>query len=172
MLTVRTKRLRLLALTAGHLRLYLADPRQLEEELDLQPSLSPARQALRRAIGLKLTAMDQVDERWLPWHAYWLAVIETVQIGAGLAGFKGPPNDAGLVEIGYGIEAAQRRQGYAVETVGGLIEWAFATHECRAVTARTQATNEASAAVLRKAGFHAFGSDGEQMLWRIVKEPV
>jgi RimJ/RimL family protein N-acetyltransferase len=124
---------------------------------------------LRRAIGLKLEAMAQAEDDSLPWHTYWLIVDIARQVGVGLVGFKGVPDDTGQAEIGYGIEPAHRRQGYATEAVRALVAWAFSSPHCRAVTARTQITNEASAAVLRKAGFQPYSSEGGQVLWRLEK---
>ena len=166
---VTTERLRLLALTGDQLRLYLVDPRQLEEALGLRPGLAPAEPALRRAIGLKLSAMGATQERLWPWFTYWLVVIAAEQTGAGLAGFKGQADDAGQVEIGYGIEQAYRRRGYATEAVGALVGWAFAAPACLAVTARTLVASEASAAVLRYVGFRLYGSEEDELLWRIDK---
>ena len=166
---ISTKRLQLLALTAGQLRLYLVDPGRLEEALNLQPGLAPAGQALRRAIGLKLQDMAGLDERLLAWHTYWLVIVSERQTGAGLVGFKGSPDENGQVELGYGIEPSDRSRGYATEAVGALVEWAYASPECLAVTARTQATNEVSMAVLRKVGFQPNGSENGQLLWRLKK---
>jgi len=169
MSVITTQRLSLHPLTADQLRLCLTDQDQLALELELHPSVLTTGQLLRRAIGLKVTAMAQVQEGLWPWHTYWLIVDRAKQVGAGLVGFKGVPDDAGQVEIGYGIEPAHRRQGFATEAVCGAVAWAFDSPRCRTITARTQVTNEASAAVLRKAGFKPFGSEGKQVLWRLRK---
>lgn len=169
-LTIRTKRLELMALSADQLRLYLTDPVQLEAALNLNTSLAPAGQALRRAIGLKLAAMAEADEETLAWHTYWLVVVAADRAGAGFAGFKGAPDETGLVEIGYGIEPAHRGQGYATEATAGLVEWAFSFPACQAVTARTLPDNEPSAAVLRKLGFRRCGMEDGELLWRREKE--
>ncbi len=166
---IASERLRLLALTAGQLRLYLVHPRQLEESLALRPGLTPAGPALRRAIGLKLAAMGEATERFWPWLTYWLVVIAAEGTGAGLTGFKGQVDAAGQVEIGYGIEQAYRRQGYATEAVGALVNWAFAAPSCLTVTARTLEANEASMAVLRNVGFRLYGAEEDELLWRIDK---
>ncbi len=162
---ITTRRLRLLALTAGQLRLYLVEPGQLERELSLKPSLAPADAPRRRAIRLKLPAASRASEASWLWRTYWLIVAGDA--GVGLAGFKGPPDDAGRVEIGYGIEDGHRRQGYATEAVGALVDWALAKPACRAVTARTHPANEASIAVLRKVGFQLSGADERELLWQI-----
>jgi len=164
---INTARLRLLVLTAEQLRLYLVDRGQLGRELTVRFDDAAPATALRRAIGLKLTAMAGAADTAHLWHAYWLIVVQDEGWAAGLAGFKGPPDAAGDVEVGYGIDAGFRRRGYATEAVGALVDWALAAPECLAVTARTQETNEASMAVLRDSDFRQYGSDGDQLLWRI-----
>jgi ribosomal-protein-alanine N-acetyltransferase len=169
--TFRTRRLLLMVLTAEQLRLYLADRELLGRELALHfgetmPAPAPA---LRRAIGLKLTAMAETPAALHPWFTYWLVIIAAEGDVAGLAGFKGSPDEAGQVEIGYGIDANHRRRGYATEAVAGLVRWAFKSPACLAVTARTLVTNEASMAVLGNAGFRRDGADGDELLWRLDK---
>jgi ribosomal-protein-alanine N-acetyltransferase len=166
---IAAERLHLLALTADQLRLYLVQPDQLERELDLRPGLTPPEPALRRAIGLKLVAMGEVKKRLWPWSTYWLLMIAAEQTAAGLAGFKGAPDDSGQVEIGYGVEPVFRRLGYATEAVAALVDWAFSWPDCQTVIARTPATNEASMTVLRRVGFRQAGVEEETLLWQINK---
>ena len=42
----------------------------------------------------------------------------------GSAGFFGPPDESGTVEIGYEVAPERRRQGYASETAAALVDWA------------------------------------------------
>lgn len=64
-----------------------------------------------------------------PGHAPWLTrVVIDAATGAavGLAGFHGPPDERGMVEVGYETDPAQRRRGYARAAVLGLIDLAGA----------------------------------------------
>jgi RimJ/RimL family protein N-acetyltransferase len=77
------------------------------------------------------------------------------------AGFMGPPDDAGEVEIGYSVCRSDRRQGVATAVVGQLCEIA-ADRGCRAVWAETSASNVASIATLLGSGFVRIGAvDGD-----------
>jgi RimJ/RimL family protein N-acetyltransferase len=77
----------------------------------------------------------------------------------GDAGFKGPSDSDGAVEIGYAILESQRRRGYATAAVRLLLERAAAYPRTRLVRAEVGDGNDASVGVLRAAGFRA---DGER----------
>jgi RimJ/RimL family protein N-acetyltransferase len=76
----------------------------------------------------------------------------------GRAGFHGPPNAQGLVEIGYAIAPEFRGRGYARAAVGELLAYA-AEHGARTVRASVSVKNVASLAVIRG---HDFAYVGEQ----------
>jgi RimJ/RimL family protein N-acetyltransferase len=78
----------------------------------------------------------------------------------GDAGFHGPPNSAGEVEIGYALVPAARGAGLAGEAVELLVDWAQSQPEVRAVTARVDRGNVASERLLARLGFSADGDDG------------
>jgi len=83
---------------------------------------------------------------------YWLIIIKLEKRGAGLIGFKGYPDTDGKTEIGYGIDAAYRSQGYMTEALKAITIWAFEFTDCRALTAST-VSNPASEKVLQKSGW-------------------
>lgn len=171
MLEIRTRRLRLIALPLSQLRLYVAAPRQLEQELGLSVSQETITAPLRRAIDMKTSRMELAEEQEHPWYTYWLIVIADDAYGAGLAGFKGPPNDQGEVEIGYGIDPAYRSKGYMTEAVRALIGWAFQHPRCRSVVAPgTRRENIASNRVLEKVGMRVSGETDEALDWRLDKD--
>jgi len=80
-------------------------------------------------------------------------------------GFMGPP-DGGLVEIGFSVIPESRRRGYATEAARSLTEWAFRDPAIREITARSEPENEASARVLRAAGFTRIGESRGIIRWR------
>ena len=71
----------------------------------------------------------------------------------GTGGFFGPPDEAGVVEIGYAMAASFREQGLATEAVSGLLDWAFSHPEVKRVVAHTEPHLTASRRVLEKTGF-------------------
>ena len=75
----------------------------------------------------------------------------------GNIGFHGEPgiNAAGALaalEIGYGVRPDRRRQGYATEAVGALLDWARGQGISHFV-ASVAPDNEPSLAIVRKLGF-------------------
>jgi RimJ/RimL family protein N-acetyltransferase len=89
----------------------------------------------------------------------------------GLCGHKGIPNEAGEVEIGYGVAPERRRLGYATRAVGFLIEAAGADPAVRVLTAQTALNNRPSQRALEANGFAAVGrshdeDEGEMIVWR------
>lgn len=91
---------------------------------------------------------------------------------AGSGGFKGRPDEAGMVEIGYEIAPSCRGQGLATEAARGLAGFAFSHSEVQAIDAHTLPERNASARVLEKLGMKRIGSTvdpeiGETWHWRI-----
>ena len=70
--------------------------------------------------------------------------------------FKGPPVQ-GEVEIGYGIDEAYRRRGYAAEAVEAAVDWAFSQEGVYFVMAETEPGNIASQDLLKKLKFISAG---------------
>src|SRR5262249_7825419 len=85
----------------------------------------------------------------------------------GSAGFFGPQDESGTVEIGYEVAPLQRRQGYATETASALAAWALAQDGVRRVVAAPFADNIASQRVLERAGFRRAGTKGEQLVYEL-----
>jgi RimJ/RimL family protein N-acetyltransferase len=75
----------------------------------------------------------------------------------GSAGFKGPPDTIGVVEIAYGIVPVFQSRGYATEATAALVDFAIATGRVTTVRAHTLPTNTASTRVLEKCGFRYVG---------------
>jgi RimJ/RimL family protein N-acetyltransferase len=99
----------------------------------------------------------------------WLVAAGGAVIGdCGLhAGPDGPVGGAGRVEIGYGLAAPSRGQGYGSEVVAAITEWLLAQPEVRQVRACTLTGNVPSRRVLEKAGFAYTGTaDGEAVYER------
>jgi hypothetical protein len=167
---IRTERLQLLALTLEQLRMCLKAPERLEQELGFPIPADLVTQPVRRALGLKVDKMSQVAPDMHPWYTYWLMVLAVESSGAGLIGFKGEPDQQGVVEIGYGIVPAHRCRGYTTEATRALIAWAFQDPACRTVDADPRRDNLASNRVLAKAGMHVFRETEDTIFWRINRD--
>src|SRR5258705_1349254 len=101
-----------------------------------------------------------------PLSAWWLYFVVLPQAHdgrtlIGSVGYKGPPSDDGMVEVGYGIVRDQHRQGYASEAARGLVARAFASPDVTRVTAETYPELVGSIGVLRRCGFRFIGEGSE-----------
>ena len=87
------------------------------------------------------------------------------EMAIGGAGFKGPPDDDGCVEVGYGLAPSAQGKGYASEAVRALCERALASG-ATAVIAETHAGNVASERVLERCGFVVTERTDDMTYWR------
>jgi len=86
-----------------------------------------------------------------PWWTY-IAILKNENTLIGNGGYKGPPDEKGMVEIGYAVAPGYRLKGYATEMAKGLLENALKNSRVKSVIAHTLAQENASAGVLRKCG--------------------
>jgi RimJ/RimL family protein N-acetyltransferase len=105
-----------------------------------------------------------------PSRAGWLAHV-AVDAGSGagrrdpaigFASFHGPPDDHGMVEIGYAVAPEFRRRGYARGIVAALIDKAAASPEVTTVRAAISPENSASLATIAGFGFTHVGQQWEK----------
>ena len=98
---------------------------------------------------------DPLAEAWIT-RVIWDVDAE---LAVGRAGFHGPPDAAGMVEIGYAVDPALRRRGYARAAVAALLDRAAREPAVRTVRASIRPDNLASRALVLQFGF---GEVGEQ----------
>ena len=90
----------------------------------------------------------------------------------GLGGFKGRPDAAGTVELGYSVLDEFQRRGYGTEAAAALCAWAFSHPEIRCVTAETFPHLTGSISVLKKNQFRftGAGSEGDTILFELPRD--
>jgi RimJ/RimL family protein N-acetyltransferase len=81
---------------------------------------------------------------------FFISCSENALVGNG--GFAGPPDANGEVEIGFEIAPNFQNRGFATAAVKAMLDLAFSRTQTLAVVAHTLAEENASNAVLRKAG--------------------
>jgi predicted acetyltransferase len=168
---IQTQRLKLISLSLEQLQLLLIDPKQVENELGLAIDKDNTNETVLRAINIKISKMARLKQEQHPWFTYWLIVIPDKSFGAGMAGFKGIPDENGEAEIGYGISPTVRSNGYMTEAVQAMIDWAFENRQCKAVVALdVLRSNIASQRVLEKVGMHIYEETADTLSWRIDKQ--
>lgn len=135
---------------------------QLPEVIDLEYGAEPFRYTYDRI------ANNPDDFIW--WM--YLLIHQQDRALAGIGGYKGPPDERGIVEIGYQIYEPYRNQGLATEGAQGLIAQAFGHPIVQIVQAHTLAEENASVRVLKKCGMAFTGAfddpdDGPVWQWQI-----
>jgi RimJ/RimL family protein N-acetyltransferase len=83
--------------------------------------------------------------------AVWLVELAGVVIGE--CGTAGALDDAGEVEIGYGLAAEKRGLGYGTELVQALSQWLLARPRVSRIVAVVEIGNVPSRRALERAGF-------------------
>ena len=135
--------------------------------------------------GVTLTPFIQ-DENWLwairaeqirqdPSYAEWVARPGLVDGGVvGHAGFHGPPDERGMVEVAYSVDPAHRRRGHARAMLAAALDWAAADPRVRVVRASISPENVASLATIKPFGFTQVGEqwDEEDGLELLFERPV
>jgi RimJ/RimL family protein N-acetyltransferase len=153
-------------LFTDRLRLTLDSP---EETLARIERMSPAELAEVSPVWLANMKQATAPDPWL----HWWSVIDRLNgeiVGSG--GFKGPPDNVGIVEVAYGVDTAFQGRGYATETCRALVQFALGFQTVRVVRAHTRKENIASARVLAKCGFTCVGEvidpeDGLVLQWQL-----
>ena len=112
------------------------------------------------------------DPSELPWLLRAMVLHEPERRVIGHVGFHAPPSARRTVEVGYTVEEAYRRQGYAAEAIRALFDWAEREHGIHHFIASVGPWNVASLAVVRKLGFIQTGSqldeeDGEELVFEL-----
>ncbi len=127
-------------------------------------------------VGVELPT-EFLDGQWLwqirldqmrqdPTSAPWLARA-TVRVRDGTvigrAGFHGPPDDSGMVEIGYEVNPAYRGQGLGKATARALIDEAWSSPRVHRVRASVCPDNAPSLAIVRGLGFEQVGEQIDEI---------
>jgi ribosomal-protein-alanine N-acetyltransferase len=157
------------------------EPRQPPPAVSLQVLDADVLQALvdhdlAAAIAIAGVALPEsfVGDTWLwtlrlgqiigePACAPWL--VRAVVAGdraVGHAGFHGPPDDRGMVEIGYAIEPEHRRRGYARGAVTELLAYAR-EHGAAVARASVSPDNGPSLALVASFGFARVGEQIDEI---------
>lgn len=116
--------------------------------------------------SLSLVARS-LDASYAPTRA--VAVDRSEGVVVGDVRFEPNLHGESEYEIGYGVAASRRRQGYAVEAVGAIIDWLF-DEGAEAIIAGCHHRNVASVRTLRRLGFWLDSNPGRTFWWVLSPE--
>lgn len=164
---IHTARLYILPLSVAALELYLQGNDLFEKKYGLAINDRFVAPEVRRFVhAITLPCMRKSPGDHYLFFTFWLVVDNSSKTVVAELGFKGVPNPAGMVEIGYGTMPEARNKGIMTEAVGGLVSWASARTDIQTILAETANSNKASMRVLQKNGFEQFDQRGDMLWWR------
>jgi RimJ/RimL family protein N-acetyltransferase len=114
-------------------------------------------------IGDRLRGGD--DPAWWIWS---IAPAES-DVAMGAAGYSGPPDEHGLVWVGYALYPEHRGSGFATEAVEALVDRAFAHPEVSAVLATIAPGNRESRALAARVGMRFHSQNADTALYRLTR---
>ena len=164
---LETQRLILLPLTAAQLEQWVNDLPALEQALGCRYEGEPIDGFFGKIVAGQIAPCKAHPDQLL-YHTFWLILLKESRVAVGAADFKAPPNEAGEVEMGYGLGKLHKKHGYMTETVAAMKAWALNQPGVGAVIAETEADNLPSQQVLRRCGF-ALHHQNETLWWRAEK---
>ncbi|HEX4727854.1 MAG TPA: GNAT family N-acetyltransferase [Jatrophihabitans sp.] len=93
----------------------------------------------------------------------------------GRAGYHGPPDERGMVEVGYAVDPPRRRQGYARAALVSLLHRAVAEPTVSVVRATISPSNQASRDLILQYGFREVGEqwddeDGLETIFEVAAD--
>lgn len=169
---LETPRLTLIPLEPGALRLWTEDTAAFEAALALKYEAEEMTGGFLEIVKGQLDKASAAGKNAV-YETFWLLVLKApvphvLRLAVGSACFKGPPDEYGQVEIGYGLGDAHRGKGYMAEAVAAMCSWALAQPGVQAVVAETEPGNAASENVLRRCGFVPWPRpEVENSWWRL-----
>lgn len=128
------------------LRLELSSKEELLQKFSNHPEVSANWLA-------KIRNSSQPD----PWLYGFSIALKENSLRIGDAGFKGPPDTEGAVEIAFGVDPQYEGRGFATEAAEALTEHAFRDSRVKIVRAHTLKTGKASQRILEKCQFKKLG---------------
>ena len=108
------------------------------------------------------------------WFVRWMVEKTTREI-VGSVSFHGPPDEAGMMEIGLGVHPDFQRRGYATEALTGMWAWVIEQPGVELLRYTVDPNNEASVGVIKKFGFLCVGQqvdpeDGPEDIYEMTAE--
>ena len=145
---IKTERLNLIACGLKHFEAFERNENELAEMLDVE--FADGWLVFPEGISFNHEFLKNNPDAADWWMYFFIHSTDRKLFGSG--GFKGKPDDAGTVEIGYAVASAYRGKGLATEAASGLIDFAFSNSQIQTVQAHTLAEENESVRVLRKVG--------------------
>ena len=168
---IETERLNLIPCKLKHFEALARDENELAQILEVE--CAEGWLVFPEIISYSLEFLKNNPDAANWWMYFFVHRASRKLVGNG--GFKGKPDEAGTVEIGYAVAPAYRGKGLATEAAQGLVEFAFSHPQIQTIQAHTLAEENESVRVLQKVGMtfvKEFNDpeDGDIWQWQLKKE--
>ena len=166
-----TDRLKIVAATRALAAAEIKDPAKLSRLLGaLVPQAWPP-DSVRDALGYFYGLLNEHPEweGWLTWYA--IRIDNDHPVLCGSIGFTGPPDQRGMVEIGFSVLPDFQGQGLATQMVAAMVQWAKSQTGVKYIEAEAVNDNRASIRVLEKNSFIRIGAGLEPGASRFLHQP-
>jgi len=166
---IETENLQLIACAPEHYEALLRDKQELSRLLNVRvPDNWPV---FSESVSPQVYEFIRKNLAQLEW-GFYLFIHRKDRVLIGEGGFKGQPNEEGVVEIGYALVPEYRRRGLATEAARAFTRHAFSYPQVQIVQAHTLPHGEESINVLKKLGMKLIGTfndpeDGNVLRWRL-----
>lgn len=111
-------------------------------------------------------------DNWVPGFGLHLIKRLSDNLVVGDVGFHAPPDERGVIEIGYGLAESARGLGLASRAVRLLSAFALARSDVACIIADTSARNVDSARVLEATGYQFLRRDADRLRYRLRTAPT
>lgn len=133
--------------------------------LDIPPTDRWPEKDLREALPFFMDLLNENPENFV-WLV-WITIHTQKKVAAGGIGFKGAPDENGVVEIGYSIMEEFRNQGLALEAAKAMCTWAFSKKNIKSVIASCNLDNFPSIKVLERLGMTRTHVEDALVWWKL-----
>jgi len=166
---LETKRLNIIPLTYNQLTKYIQTDGSLEKDLGL--NFFPRNIPPELADAFTKTIFPAVanEKNNYLFSTLWTLVLKEKNVMVGDLCFKSGPNEKGEIEIGYGTYDSFKGNGFMVEAILAVSEWAFNQKDVCSIIAETENSNTPSHRVLEKSGFKKYLCVENMIWWRLDK---
>lgn len=163
---LETENLIIIPLSEEQLIKYLRNDNSLEEELNVSKSPRKIPANVKEFIENTLLFNANRNKINFLYITFWTIISKVEDKMVGDLCFKGEPNKAGEIEIGYGIYPQFQNKGIMTEAIGAMIKWAKTQPKVKAIIAEIVQSNFASIKALEKNNFIKYKIEDAGIWWR------
>jgi ribosomal-protein-alanine N-acetyltransferase len=166
---LESKRLRIMPLNHKRLLQYLKAEGYFEKDNGLPyTGRTISRDVKEMVDNFTMPKIKSASDDDYLFYSFWVVINKSTGEIVAELGFKGPPDEEGRIEIGYGTMPEQENRGYMSEAVATMLQWGKENPRVRLILAETDQSNQRSIRVLQKNGFIEFERKGNMIWWKAI----